>query len=327
MGRCWLKPSVLLVTLVITVPSARAADDDKPRAPAGEATAAAASASAADKSRFTLFNPTPTDQLREFNPDRPSVTNSPFTVDAGHVQVELSLVEYAYDSDQGARADSYSILPAQVRVGVLNNVEFELGLQPYLNQHTKVAGRGSQVSGFGDLRVGLKINLWGDDGPGPTAFGLIPFLTLPTGHGELTTGHLQGGLALPFAASLPGGFDLGVMLEFDIDRDAANDGYGVDILHTLSIGHKIVGNLSGYVEYFGFTPVRLGAELPRGRERGFALWDWREHGSRSVFSGRHFASSRGFSGGAGAGVSVVIAFQSIESSFCNRPATVIWRAG
>ena len=31
------------------------------------------------------------------------------------------------------------------------------------------------------------------------------------------------------------------MLEFDIDRDAANDGYGVDILHTLSIGHKIWG--------------------------------------------------------------------------------------
>ena len=107
MGRCWLKPSVLLVTLVITVPRAARRTTINRVAP-GEATAAAA-ISAADNSRFTLFTPTPPTSC-EFNPDRPSVTNSPFTVDAGHVQVELSLVEYAYDSDQGVCEDSYSIL-------------------------------------------------------------------------------------------------------------------------------------------------------------------------------------------------------------------------
>jgi hypothetical protein len=35
-----------------------------------------------DKSQYTLFNPTPSKCLREFDPDRPDVTDSPFTVDA-----------------------------------------------------------------------------------------------------------------------------------------------------------------------------------------------------------------------------------------------------
>ena len=45
-----------------------------------------------DKSQYTLFNPAPANCLREFDPDRPDVTDSPFTVDAGHIQFEIRLV-------------------------------------------------------------------------------------------------------------------------------------------------------------------------------------------------------------------------------------------
>ena len=33
----------------------------------------------------------PANCLREFDPDRPDVTDSPFTVDAGHIQFDSSL--------------------------------------------------------------------------------------------------------------------------------------------------------------------------------------------------------------------------------------------
>ena len=39
--------------------------------------------------------------MREFNTDRPDVTESPFTVDAGHWQLELSFVEYTHNTGQG----------------------------------------------------------------------------------------------------------------------------------------------------------------------------------------------------------------------------------
>src|SRR4051794_35141958 len=40
-----------------------------------------------NKCRYTLFNPTPRKQMREMATDRPDKTESPYTVDAGHVQI------------------------------------------------------------------------------------------------------------------------------------------------------------------------------------------------------------------------------------------------
>ena len=47
----------------------------------------AANPAAADKSGYTLFNPTPDDALRTFSPDRPTKSNGPLTVDAGRFPV------------------------------------------------------------------------------------------------------------------------------------------------------------------------------------------------------------------------------------------------
>ena len=51
---------------------------------AGDTGDAAYAASAPDKSGYTLFNPTPDDQLRAFCTDRPPTATLPCTVDAGH---------------------------------------------------------------------------------------------------------------------------------------------------------------------------------------------------------------------------------------------------
>jgi hypothetical protein len=50
--------------------------------PAG--TAEISPAKATDKSQYNLFNPTPPALMRDFAPDRPSVTDAPYTVDPGH---------------------------------------------------------------------------------------------------------------------------------------------------------------------------------------------------------------------------------------------------
>ncbi|MEO8614250.1 MAG: hypothetical protein ABI600_03855 [Luteolibacter sp.] len=47
-------------------------------------------AAAPDKSAFNLFNPVPTDLLRDLDTDRPDKTNSPHTLDAGHVQLKMN---------------------------------------------------------------------------------------------------------------------------------------------------------------------------------------------------------------------------------------------
>ena len=51
-----------------------------------------------DTSPHTLFNPTPTDKMRDFNTDRPTKSNVPYTVPAGHFQYEGDIFIYGYDN-------------------------------------------------------------------------------------------------------------------------------------------------------------------------------------------------------------------------------------
>jgi hypothetical protein len=46
----------------------------------------------ADKSSYTLFDPVPDDLMRSFATDRPTKSDSPYTVDAGHFQYEADAV-------------------------------------------------------------------------------------------------------------------------------------------------------------------------------------------------------------------------------------------
>jgi hypothetical protein len=210
-----------------------------------------------DKSVYTFFNPTPSDQLRAFNPNRPSVTEGPFTIDAGHFQVEMSFVEYTYDCEHGVRTDDFSVAPTELRVGILNDLEFDLIVSPYLNQWTHGGGTSNRLSGFGDTTIRATWNAWGNDG-GATAFAVIGLVTFPTASDGLSNHHLQGGVILPFAVNLPADFLLEAMAEFDIDRNAANTGYGLNLLQSVNLTHMIFGRLAGYVEYVGIAPIDTG---------------------------------------------------------------------
>ncbi|HUO08871.1 MAG TPA: transporter [Phycisphaerae bacterium] len=223
---------------------------------AAEAPAASESAPA-DKWGYTLFNPTPRSLMRDFNADRPDVTESPYTVDAGHYQLEFSFVEYTHDDDHGVKTDGLSVLPANLRIGVLNNLEIDLMANPYENVLTHGNGISSRASGYGDMAVRAKVNFWGNDG-GATAGGVIPFLTIPTGQDGLSDHHVEGGVIFPLAVELPAGFDLGTQVEFDFDRNKKDDGYGMELVQTVTVGHDIVKNLSAYVEYVGVSPIDTG---------------------------------------------------------------------
>src|SRR2546429_9195160 len=93
-----------------------------------------ASASAADKSQYNLLNPTPRDQMREFNTDRPDVTESPYTLDAGHFQLEMSLVEYTRDRSHGQTFEQFNVAPTNLKLGVLNNLDLQFVFEPYVHQ-------------------------------------------------------------------------------------------------------------------------------------------------------------------------------------------------
>jgi hypothetical protein len=209
---------------------------------------------APDKGGYNLFNPTPNEYMREISPDRPDKTDSPFTVDAGHFMLEMDFANFTYDAPNSQRLDtkyeSYQIAPMNVKVGVLNNVDFQLVLSPYQWQRTEntLTGATETDSGFGDITPRVKVNLIGNDG-GFFALGLIPFVKFPTAQDNLGNGAYEGGVGIPYAFNVPN-WDVGLQTTVSCDHNGIGEGYHAEIDNSISIGHAVIGKLEYHVEFF-----------------------------------------------------------------------------
>ena len=209
---------------------------------------------ASDKSAYTLLHPTPGALLRDFDSDRPDKTNSPRTLDAGHVQVEMDLAAYSYDKQNGIRSENWAAANTNLRLGLTNWADLQLLLPCYEQSRgtDTVQNQTQCAEGTGDLSVGLKTNFWGNDG-GDTAGGLVAYVKTPTAARETGNGKTEGSVLALLAFSLPADFDLGINVGAGI---TANDthGYHTDIINSASLAHKLVGPLSGYLEFFSSVP-------------------------------------------------------------------------
>ncbi|MFN0058081.1 MAG: transporter [Planctomycetota bacterium] len=208
------------------------------------------------KDHYHLFHPTPRNALRDLSTDRPDTTESPYTVDAGHFQLELSFVDFTVDhrNENSQTTRAFAAAPMLLKVGLCNSVDLQVGIDPYTRARTidRPTRTHETAEGFGDTIVRLKKNLWGNDG-GETAFALMPFVKFPTADNDLGNEQLEGGLIAPLGVGLPNDFSLGLMAEFDLNRDGEDDRYVLDFVHTATVSHDIVGDLAGYVEYAGFA--------------------------------------------------------------------------
>jgi hypothetical protein len=215
----------------------------------------------ADKWQYHLLNPTPREFMRDLSADRPDFTESPYTVDAGHFQIEADLFNYTRDRDRSGsrnvKFEAYSVGSLNLKAGLLNNVDLQLIVDSYVHERVedRVASTRDSASGFGDVQTRLKINLWGND-EGTTAFGIMPFVKFPTAGSGLGNDSVEGGLILPFAAGLPAGWNLGVMAEFDFLRDEIGSGYHTEFVQTVAAGRDIAGNLGGYLEFISIFGSR-----------------------------------------------------------------------
>lgn len=219
-------------------------------APGAHASAQETNSIPPDKGGYNLFNPVPENLMRDLSPDRPDVTESPYTVDAGHYQLEMDFANFTYDKTDGTTTKTWQVGDFNFKVGLLNDVDVQFVHDNYLNVNTvDSSGKSTTQSGFGDFTTRLKINLWGDDA-GHTAFALLPYITFPTGTDGLGDNAVEGGVIFPLAVSLPHDFDLSLETAASYMKNYDNGGYHGEFIASASLDHQIIGKLSGFVEFF-----------------------------------------------------------------------------
>ena len=219
-----------------------------------------AQAAPPDKSGFQLFNRVPDSLLRELSPDRPDKTESPYTVDAGHFQIEMDFANYTFDSTDGTTVHAWNLAPINVKVGLLPSVDAQFIFDGYENVRTKdsATGAATRQSGAGDFTTRLKINLWGNDG-GRTAFALLPFVKIPTSTAHLGNNAVEGGIIFPFAVSLPKEFALGLETGASFLQNENDSNLHAEFINSVTVGHNLIGQLDGYVEFYSSVSTGRGA--------------------------------------------------------------------
>ncbi|MGI8821586.1 MAG: transporter [Chthoniobacterales bacterium] len=215
---------------------------------------------AADKARYSIFDPAPVDERRAFNTDRSSKTDSPFTIDAGVFQVETDAFSWTVDRAAGTTRTRTMVLgQTNFKVGLTNWMDLQIVPQGYIERITNGSGPGGGVtqSGYGDTTVRLKINLLGNEG-GKLVIGFLSSLKIPTNSDHLGNSVYEPGFSVPANVSLPAGFTFFAQIRVDLLDRAGSDHRRVQWSNTVGISRTIVGKLSGYAEFYSAVSSGVG---------------------------------------------------------------------
>lgn len=204
-------------------------------------------------------------ELRPLSTDRPDTTESPFSVDAGHWQMEMEIAAWIRD---GGKTSEFTLGELNLKYGLNTSTDVQFVL-PFFTRITDVG------EGFGDIEIRVKHNLWGNDG-GSDALAIMPYLKLPTAHGDLGNGDLEGGLIIPYGFDGPAGWSLGVMGELDVASDEDGSGYYALGLFSATASHDLTDSTGAFIEVVGIFTPESGSEHEAYFNAGLT-WAWADH--------------------------------------------------
>jgi hypothetical protein len=186
------------------------------------------------------------------------VTNTPHTIDAGHLQIEAGVFDYSYYRNRyqaaNARSDVFGFGQFNLRLGVLSTLEVNAVIDSaeFVRNTDFILHQSSRQSGLGDTVVGAKLNLWGDQGSDAvwaTALAIQPQFKIPTARENIGNGHPELFVSIPFLVNLPADFHLGLQTAVSWERNSANDGEVTGWQNSVSVDRVFADRFDIYLEY------------------------------------------------------------------------------
>lgn len=229
---------------------------------------ASAAQSASPPAGFSILNPTPMEAMRDLSTDRPDRTESPYTVPAGRFQFEFDVASLERHRDGELRSTSLELGAANLKLGLLHNVDLQFVVAPLAHERVSAAGLTSTRTGVGDISARVKLNLWGNDG-GRTAFGAMPYVTYsPADDGSRSA---SVGVILPFAIDLADDWGIGAMLVAGREPGDAGAGNRSVIESSVTVSHDLTGRVGGYVEFWNRSASGPGVPWQATADAGVAV--------------------------------------------------------
>jgi len=197
--------------------------------------------------KYSLFNPVPKDKMKDMETDRPDVTESAYTVEAGHFQVESDLFKQVRNKSDGMQTIENTYNLANLKLGITQKLDVQLVVPTYATNTTRDLATNKIIdkqSGFGDITARVKYNIWGSGG-GKSALAVLPFVSLPSS--SFADNGVQGGVTFPFALELNDKTSFGAQTTISFVKED-NNKYYTDMLYSFTFGRSLFEQLDGFVE-------------------------------------------------------------------------------
>lgn len=175
----------------------------------------------------------------EIETDRPSITETTSTVPKGKLQAEAGILHEKEDED----SHTLYIPTALWKYGLLENMELRLTTELVSEKTGETS-----ITGLYPLTVGVKLNLWKEQGVLPET-SVIAQTTLPkVASEEFQEEHLAPTFKLLFTNKITPNTDLGYNVVAEWDGNTGEPTYG----YTFCPNFKLNNKLRTFVEAYGY---------------------------------------------------------------------------
>ena len=191
--------------------------------------------------------------LRDFCADRPGKGTPPCILDSGHIQTEISLVDFTRDRSPYALSNTILIGDLLLRAGVTDATELRIGWTPFgIVQMRDLATSGvMHNSGVGDVVFGFRTNLKNPDGSG-VSIAVQPSVSLPVGGSGIGAGTWGISLVVPMSFQLNSAIQFALTPEVDAAPNADGSGRHVRYGGVLGVGIPMTSTIDAGVELAAF---------------------------------------------------------------------------
>lgn len=208
---------------------------------------------------YSLFSPTPHDKMRPMAVDRPNVTNSPQTVDPGHLQIEAGLMTYAYTGRTASgvpHSTNMEFGDVMFKLGILSGLDLEVYVQSFVRLKG-VDGPQTVHQGFGDVFLLSKINFCGNDS-GKFSLALMPSLKIPVNQNGVGNKSYEGGGSLLSNYKFTDNWSLGAEAQFDVVLRESGIGHDMSYTDSIELDYDPSGPWEFFGEFYSVTEAEQG---------------------------------------------------------------------
>lgn len=180
--------------------------------------------------------------MRNFATDRPDITESAYSVDAGHFQLETDLYKRSITKTNGSKETLKTFNNINLKYGLTNSADIQFVVSSYEKSITSSQVANDVKEGFGGLTIRFKQNIFGND-KGKVALAIMPFVNITLHKGDM----LAGGIIIPASFELPQGWSAGAQIEVDFVKPTHSNIQSTYIA-SATLGHQFYKKLNFFIE-------------------------------------------------------------------------------